>query len=279
MEIKALCDTGWSEVYKAFSLAFADYEVQVNELQWQAMMRRRGFQPQLSFGAFDGDKLVAFTLNGIGEFGGIPTAYDTGTGTAIEYRKQGLATRIFEYSLPYLREAGIRQYLLEVLKHNTGAVSVYRNLGFEVTREFNYFGQVNEAVHLPASSCEVKEVDVDMCLSVSGFCDFPPSWQNDFSSIKRALEGFLCLGAFIENRLSGYCIFEPVSGDVTQLAVESQLRRQGIGSALLREAVKQNRHTAIKVINTDTACTCITNFLKAKNIELKGQQFEMVKTL
>ena len=283
MDIRSLHDTGFATLFNAFSRAFADYEVQINELQLQTMLTRRGYLPKLSFGAFDGDELVAFTLNGNGLFGGIPTAYDTGTGTLAAYRGQGLATKIFEHSIPYLREAGIRQYLLEVLQHNTKAVSVYRNLGFEVSREFNYFMQANEKVNAimtkPSHAYSIREVDVAACQSASGFCDFYPSWQNSFESIGRAADDFLCFGAFIENRLIGYCIFESASGDVTQLAVAPTYRRKGIGTALLHETLSRNKYATAKVINTDTTCVDITDFLKARNIELKGQQFEMIKTL
>lgn len=283
MEIRSLQNTGFDTLFKAFSRAFADYEVQVNKLELQTMITRQGYLPELSFGAFDEDELVAFTLNGIGLFGGIRTAYDTGTGTLADYRGQGLATKIFEYSIPYLCEAGIRQYLLEVLQHNTKAVSVYRNLGFEVSREFNYFTQANEAVEVamiqPSTPCLIKEVDLSACQAASGFGDFHPSWQNSFESIGRAADDFLCFGAFVEDRLAGYCIFEPVSGDVTQLAVVSPYRRKGIATALLREALSRNKHAAIKVINTDATCIPITDFLKAQNIELRGKQFEMIKSL
>lgn len=139
MEIRSLGNTSFDELFEAFERAFADYEMQLDKAEHVAMLKRRGFDPKLSFAAFDGDKIVSFTCNGIGDFHGIPMAYDTGTGTLKDYRGRGLATRIFEYSIPYLREAGIKEYLLEVLQHNTGAVSVYRKLGFEVTREFYYF--------------------------------------------------------------------------------------------------------------------------------------------
>lgn len=283
MEIRSLHDTALATLFKAFSQAFADYEVQVNELQLQTMLTRRGYLPKLSFGAFDGDELVAFTLNGIGLFGGIPTAYDTGTGTLAAYRGQGLATKIFEHSIPYLRETGIRQYLLEVLQHNTKAVSVYRNLGFAVSREFNYFMQANEKVNgvmiKPPPPYSIQEVNVEACQSISGFNDFYPSWQNSFESIGRSADDFLCFGAFVKNRLMGYCIFEPASGDITQLVVVPTQRRKGIGTVLLQEALSRNKYSTVKVINTDTACIGMTAFLKARNMELKGQQFEMIKTL
>ena len=55
--------------------------MQLNAEQLRAMLTRRGFDPTLSFAAFDGAQIAAFTLNGIGNFNGVPTAYDTGTGT------------------------------------------------------------------------------------------------------------------------------------------------------------------------------------------------------
>lgn len=37
------------------------------------MLKRRGYNPQLSFAAFDNGEIVAFTLNGTGTFNGVPT--------------------------------------------------------------------------------------------------------------------------------------------------------------------------------------------------------------
>ncbi len=139
MEIKSLSKINFDTIFQAFSQAFADYEIQLDKEQLQIMLKRRGFDPDISFAAFDRNEIAAFTLNGTGYFNGILTAYDTGTGTLKNYRGKGLATKIFEYSIPYLRERNIEQYLLEVLQHNTKAISVYKNIGFEVTREFNYF--------------------------------------------------------------------------------------------------------------------------------------------
>lgn len=118
MEIKSLKDTSFDELFEAFRQAFADYELQLDKAELCAMLKRRGFDQVLSFAAFDGDKIVSFTCNGIGDYNGTPTAYDTGTGTLKEYRGRGLATQVFQHSIPYLKEAGIRAYLLEVLQHS-----------------------------------------------------------------------------------------------------------------------------------------------------------------
>lgn len=283
MKIKSLDSIDFDTIFEAFKEAFADYEMQLNKIQLQTMLKRRGFNPDLSFAAFEENKIVAFTFNGIGNFNGIQTAYDTGTGTLKEYRGKGYATKVFEYSIPFLKENNIKQYLLEVLQHNTKAVSVYRNLGFETVREFNYFMQSNKDIHnnvkLSDNSFTIKQIDISKFCSIADFWDFHPSWQNSFESIQRVPEDFISFGAFVKDELVGYCVFEPVSGDVTQLAVSKQHRRKGIASLLLQEMIDLNRNKIMKVLNTDMLCGSITEFLKAKNIEIKGTQFEMIKVL
>lgn len=86
MELKSLAGIGFETLYDAFAKAFADYEVRIDGPQLQKMLRRRGFVPELSFAAFEGEQITAFTLNGIGNYNGVPTAYDTGTGTLEAYR-------------------------------------------------------------------------------------------------------------------------------------------------------------------------------------------------
>lgn len=283
MEIKSLSHISPDELFEAFEQAFADYEVQLNKGEHLTMLKRRGFNPKASFGAFDGDKLVSFTCNGIGDYYGIRTAYDTGTGTLKDYQGRGLATRVFEYSIPYLRESGIKEYLLEVLQHNTGALSVYRKLGFEITREFYYFTQKNDVINSTIKpidcSYSLKPIHINEHNTMSSFWDFKPSWQNSFEAINNTLKDFVCLGVFIESKLVGYGIFEPISGDVTQIAVDPKYRRKGIGSLLFQKMLENNKHRSIKIINTNINCNSITAFLKSKHIEPAGKQFEMIKKL
>ncbi len=280
MEIKSLSGVEFDVLAEAFGAAFATYEVQISPKELRTMLRRRGFDPALSFAAFDsGGRVAGVTLNGIGAFDGVPTAYDTGTGTLPEHRGKGFATQIFEASLPHLRAAGVAQYLLEVLQHNTAAVSVYRRLGFEVSREFNYFRGQPSAI--PSVGMRVASVALAEIRGIAEkFWDFTPSWQNSFEAIERAPKDFITLGAFDGDRLVGYVIFEPAAGDITQIAVAESHRRQGIGSALLGEMLRQNRASGIKCINTEIGRDeTLAGFLQALSIPLAGKQFEMIKRL
>ena len=283
MKIVSLEKISFDTLYTAFNKAFGNYEVQENKDELRVMLKRRGFVPELSFGAFENNNLVSFTLNGIGYFNGLKTAYDTGTGTIDAFRGKGIASKVFTDSIPFLKAAGISQYLLEVLQHNTSAVSVYKKLGFIVSREFNYFNQTNTEVKLLTKDLPeffaFKEIGLDDIDRSQRFWDFKPSWQNSFEAIQRCVTDFKIAGAFQKQKLVGYCIFEPNSGDITQIVVDKGFRRKGIGNALLNEAVKCNRHSSIKVINSEITCKAMTAFLESKNILLKGKQFEMIKSL
>ena len=282
-KITSLENLSFSGIYTAFNEAFCDYEMQLNKAELQTMLQRRGFIPELSFGVFEKDKLIAFTFNGIGLYNAVKTAYDTGTGTIKDYRGQGLATKIFEYSIPFLKKANVSQYLLEVLQHNVKAVSVYKKIGFKVSREFNYFICKNEDLQIHSKNknedCSIVKIDLDQCRSMIDMWDFSPSWQNSFDSISRKPDDFVIAGASIVNQLVGYCIFEPTSGDITQIAVNNNHRRKGIASLLLKEVISQNKHRSVKAINTEDGCKSITRFLQSKGISITGKQFEMIKQL
>ena len=281
--IRSLQNIEFRTLYRGFNQAFKDYELQLNITELQTMLHRRGFEPKLSFGAFHNKELIAFTFNGIGNYNGTKTAYDTGTGTIKEYRGRGLATNIFTHSIPHLKNAGISQYLLEVLQHNTSAISIYKKSGFEICRNFNYFSidktKINFSNKTADSIDEIKNISLHEKKIMSSFWDFHPSWQNSFEAIEREPEDYIFRGAIKNQSLIGYIIFEPVSGDITQIAVDKNHRRQGVATGLLHEICKLNQHKNIKALNTDVNCTGITGFFKSHGIHAIGKQHEMIRQL
>lgn len=62
IEIKNLEGISFEQIYTAFKSAFSDYEISVDKTELKSMLKRRGFNPALSFGAFYDDNIVAFSL-------------------------------------------------------------------------------------------------------------------------------------------------------------------------------------------------------------------------
>jgi ribosomal protein S18 acetylase RimI-like enzyme len=283
--IRSLDGTSLSELHAAREAAFAGYVVSWTPGAYERLLQRRGFVSRLSFGAFEDERLVSFTLNGVGTFNGISTVYDCGTGTHPDYQGKGLAGEIFRYSLPILTRQGIGQYLLEALTNNKPAVNLYQRLGFNVVRTFNCFLEDVGQLQLERKRADENLVlqplvlRSDVIATLSKMWDFQPSWQNSFDAILRKPEDFICLSAYREGMLCGYGIIEPASGDIPQIAVRPDVRRQGIGSQLLATLMEQNRHTSAKVINADDRCTSITSFLLRSGYAISVQQYEMIRGL
>ena len=226
---------------------------------------------------------MSFTWNGIGLFKGIPTVYDTGTGTLEEYRGIGLASRIFEHSVPYLKAAGIQQYILEVLEENQKAISVYSKQGFKTTRTFDCFRvNVNEwkipEIKSPAV-IQLREIDLSYQSEMESMLDFELSWQNNFEALRKNPLDFTILGAFYHNTLVAFGIIEPSSGDIPILAVRENERKKGIGSWIFQELIMYNQSDIIKVVNIESNQAAIVKFLLKNNIPKLVTQFEMKRML
>jgi ribosomal protein S18 acetylase RimI-like enzyme len=273
MNVRSLVAADFDRVHAAFVEAFSDYDVplQLSSEQLREMLRRRGWSPEASVGVFDGERLVAFTLNGLGTWEGRPTGYDTGTGVVPSHRGRGLSRTMIDAAFALLREHGAEQYLLEVLQSNERAFGVYRAAGFEVTRALQCWSVASSA-EFP---CEIEVTDsLDLDL-LAGWFDVRPSWQNGIESMRRAAAPRVHLAAFDHGELAGGAIaFE--NGDLPLLAVAPAHRRRGIGRALLAAA---SRARPLRIVNVDPAGRGVAAFLTACGAEKTVAQWEMVRRL
>lgn len=277
----SLGNVGFDGVAEAFLAAFEDYGLQLDRDKLRAMLTRRGADLNLSAGAFDGDgRLVSFIVNGIGLYGGVKTAYDTGTGTIKSCRGLGLTDRIFSSWIDVLRDAGVKQYLLEVLTDNVPAVKIYTRQGFEITRRFNCYSSagVCEAPHA-VEGLKIVESSAGQIAELQRFNDFEPSWQNSVESLARAAGNVDCLVALIDGEPVGFGVTESRYGDIAQIAVAPEFRRRGIGTALLHELLGLNKASEARVVNVDASCSSLNAFLKARGFILTCTQHEMLKKL
>ncbi|MCK4699947.1 MAG: GNAT family N-acetyltransferase [Bacteroidales bacterium] len=283
--IKQLNGISIEVIYEAFIKAFADYVEPFNLTfqQLKYMIERRGCNLNLSFGAFNGDELVGFTLNGIGEWNGKLTAYDTGTGIIKEFRKRGIATKMFNASLPVLRDNHITQYLLEVIRTNQPAFNLYRKSGFEVTREFNYYISSKDKIEIQESKLNnefyIKEIDNPNWDLLKTVWDFVPSWQNSIDSINRKNEYFKILGIFDKDHIAGYGIIEKDTGDIPQLGIDKKYRRKGLATTLLHRLPQYSESDEIKIINTCASYDPFKKFADSINLVPGIGQYEMLLKL
>lgn len=268
-------------LYDCFLEAFSDYQVdmRMSQQQFEQRLTRDGVKLEISAGAFDDSRIIAFYMNATGIWHGKQTAYDAGTGVIPAYRRQGVGKELFAFMVPRLKKAGLSQYLLEVLTGNESAVALYRKLGFVETRRLAVFRR-KEPV---ARRDEVDGVSIRRVVRPSwrlfeSFWDGYPSWQNSIDAVERVAGDAVILGAYLDEESVGYGVaFRPASS-LMQLAVAPGHRRKGIGSRIL-SALQREVSESLKVNNIDEDMKATLQFFEANGFTTVLKQYEMRQDL
>lgn len=280
---KTLENTNIEVVHEAFVCAFSDYEVKIDLPLWKfkQMLRRRGYAPQMSIGAFADDALVGFVLNGQRKWNGYPTVYDIGTAVVKEYRKQGITSNILPKMKELMKENGIEYYLLEVLQSNKSAFELYKKQGFEITREFACF-KLDKNNYIPSTSFEVQHVerfDETEWEQLTVFWDYTPSWQNSIDSVNAAADIFVYSIVRVDAKIVGYGIIDKKTGDIPQIAVDRQYRGKGIARSIIADLLKNTESKQVGILNVDEQFKSAKNFLIKSGFEYSVAQYEMILKL
>ncbi len=247
IEIQTLGNTRMEGIHAAVVDSFSDYPEPYNKSveEQRYLLERRAYNGSMSFGAFSGNNLVSYTLNGVGEWGGQKTAYDTGTGTIKEFRKQG----------------------------------------FEINRELDYYIAERDKVRIKNTGApikyQVKVLDKDSIdwVDLLACWAFKPSWQNSVESIQRKLPYFTFLGIYAGDTLAGYGLIEKHTGDVPQFAIAEEYRGRGLGTRLFGELMQYSETGLVRLINSDAAYVPFKKFMESMSIQPGHGQYEMTLQL
>ncbi|OQB23585.1 MAG: ribosomal-protein-alanine N-acetyltransferase [Firmicutes bacterium ADurb.Bin182] len=281
-EIRTLEGVSTEELHRAFAAAFSDYTVKVDLSleKFTLMLIKNGFDAACSLGAFNKNELAGFVINGVREWDGILTAYDSGTGVIPSCRKAGITTAMFDKLMGILSEKLISRYLLEVIKTNIPAFNLYRKLGFRITREFLCFrAEKSELDFTSEKKFTVSKQQSGDWNRLKSFWDNQPSWQNSLESVTALPCESVIVTAESEGRIAGYGVIGKKSASIYQLAVDRAFRNKGIGSEILRSLINETGASSITCVNVDSRSQSAAGFLTKAGFKVFAEQYEMVKAV
>lgn len=274
---------GIETLHETFLNAFSDYQVKMDLpiLKFQYMLQRRGYVAKASIGAFNDETLVGFVLNGVRNWDGKLTAYDTGTGVIETYRKQGITSNMLLNVRQLFKEIGVEQYLLEVIQSNTSALQLYKKQGFKILRDFECF-HLDKNKYNPITTYKVENVNMinsNDWRELTEFWDFVPSWQNSIDSINAISDAFIYSIVRLDDNIVGYGVIDKKTGDIPQIAVNKNYRRKGIARSIFADLIKNTESYNINVINVDGESRSMKDFLLKLGFQCGVSQYEMILKL
>ncbi|WP_336686489.1 GNAT family N-acetyltransferase [Chryseobacterium bernardetii] len=278
MEFKTLANVEIDELLAVFNLSFSDYIVpfHLTKEVLASKINAEKLDMNISVGVFEEGKLVSFILQSEKQENGKKIIYNGGTGVVPESRGKGLVRKMYDFIIPVLKERGADVLLLEVIQGNTAAIRAYENLGFTIMRKLLCFkGNINSG--LENSMITIKEMKDLQWENLRTFWDIEPSWQGSVYVLNPMPEMYKTLGAYSDEKLVGYIIYNPGARKVLQIAVHTDYRQQGIGSALFA-TIADGQPVAIN--NVDDTSKETDAFLD-KKIGLQNwlSQFEMIRNI
>lgn len=284
IQIKTLEGINIETLARSWDKAFSDYavKIQMDPDTLSAVMRQNDVRFDASIGAFDGDLLVGFWMNGLRKVDGVLTAYDAGTAIWPEYRAGGISKRLSALSNEVLKSIGVKAYLLEVLSDNERAFNIYKKDGFEVTRSFVCFKR--------STPLETSSDDSSFIFSESHperndleklpRMEYEPSWQNGNDAVAAINDRLNLVVARKDDEVMGYIIVQPERGRVFQFAIRHDLHETELANLLLHHAsVAIPDGAELAFINVDEKAEKTINLIKSNGFSEFARQYEMQKVL
>jgi ribosomal protein S18 acetylase RimI-like enzyme len=280
MEIKSLENVNLKDLLDVINLSFSDYIVPFSLTleQLQSKIHAEGIKLDLSIGVYDEEKLVGFMLHALNTTNPEFIAYNAATGVIPDYRGKGLVGKMYDVLVPKLEALGVKQMVLEVIEGNHPAIRVYEKMGYTIHRKLDCFRGSVPALDINPK-VTIRNLSAPQWELFKSFWDIEPSWQNDVMTISNSIETSQILGAYIDEALVGYAIYNPTSRKINQVAVSPVYRRKGIGTSLcnhISNAVDQNE---LLVYNVQNSSAEAKGFIKSLNIPYTISQFEMKRNL
>ena len=267
MEIRSLDNTPLKDIVDCLLIAFEDYFVPMpSDLNyWADRFLGARVDLALSYGAFEGEKLVGFIIHGIDDYKGYRTAFNTGTGILPKFRGQKIVDQIYTFGIPQLQRAGITQCALEVIQDNHRAIRVYERIGFSITRNFLCFkGKLQlEPEDIRVSLASFDEVQ---CL---GSQHNLYSWDNVNAAIQTAGPIYATYLVQRGSQGIGYFTINPKNGYLAQYEADSE----DFPSLL---AAVQSVHPNVRINNVDQERAELILFLLAAGLDNHIDQYEML---
>ncbi len=266
MELSNLSKIKTPVLVECLLAAFKNYFVKMpKDIEyWKKRFHHARVDFDLSYGVLDKSYLIGFIINAVDKDHGLMTAYNTGTGIIENYRGNQWVDKMYDYSFPLLKLAGIEQCKLEVIDKNDRAIKVYERIGFRKIRRLkSYKGNLTAGPAVKLKRLALTEIE-----RINGYNGY--SWDFTNATVFKAAKFYELYQVLHEknNKNIGHFVINSQNGIIAQLECPSE------NWAYLFSGIAWASET-IKINNIDENRTSLIQFLNEIKIPNVIDQFEM----
>ncbi len=262
-------------LYTSFREAWADQEPGLTlsfDLFEQRLTDKLHILEEVSLLSLQGGAIQGFVLHTLNTYRGKWCAYNGGTGVIPEARGKGLTKKLYESLLPLLKAHDVEHVILEAVKKNKRAIHVYEDIGFEIIQGFRCYAKRGYFYSDQKHDIRIKNV---INPEYSKFWEMEPCFLDQPQQLKFNLHNETILESYKGDEITGYIIFQPHLGRISQIAVNPAYRGEGIGNALVCDAFQRSATTHMTIMNVPEANVSFNTFLKNIGFINEIDQYEM----
>ncbi len=262
-------------LYESFIVAWADHEPRIDlsyDMFVQRIRDKLNIHGEVSLLKIRKSQIIGFILHTINEYRGQLCAYNGGTGVVPAARGEGITKELYQHLIPILKSHGVPLVILEAEKNNPKAIHIYLDIGFRIITEFRCYAKRGFFQCDRKISCKIVN---NFNPDYKEFWDLEPSFLDQPQQLEYNQHNELILESEENGIITGYIIFQPQLGRISQLAVNPDYRRKGIGKALIFEAFQRTLSSGMTIMNIPSTNTDFNDFLKKVGFINEIDQYEM----
>ncbi|MBV6643978.1 MAG: GNAT family N-acetyltransferase [Cyclobacteriaceae bacterium] len=277
MDIRPFQSSDLEALHSCFIAAFSDYEVPMRPTLDQfygRLFRKLRIQDRFSYLAWQDEKPIAFLLHAKNLYRGKNTLYNGGTGVIPKARGQRIIADIHDLMLSEVLPQFAQRIVLEVITTNEKAIKLYKKMGYRILQRVKCYKSGDIYSPSESSNIKIQHCESWMPQKYESIKNYDALFVDSNDHVLTSQDHEVLLEAISREDVVGYVLFQPKTGRISQIGIESSQPAEVL-MALLGKVQHLVGNMPLTILNIPETAGDIHSYLTTCGFENQLDQYEM----